>query len=557
MGDLRGNRIKIESIMKDLDEKDVDIAIFPEMSLTGYPPKDLLLRLDFLERVKEELNELVGNTADLELTTIVGLPRLDEDVKNSAVIFRKGKILAYYDKHLLPNYSVFDEHRYFKPGENLVILSTPEGRIGVTICEDLWGSPSPMEDYASIGVDAVVNISASPFSVGKIELRKRLASTKAYEHHYWVVYLNTFGGQDELVFDGSSFIADPAGRIHHELGYFEEEISVVDIDLTNSKSAFILDPRERFLRKDMERIEVEIPLRKKSGRFSPKRLEEPRMEEQILRALMTALKDYVHKNGFSKVVIGLSGGIDSSLVATVSTLALGSENVLGVLMPSMYTSKESIEDASSLAKNLGIRTYTIPITDVFKAYLKALEEPFRGTEPDVTEENLQARIRGNYLMAISNKFGHLVVTTGNKSEYATGYATLYGDMAGGYALIKDVYKTDVYRVARWINEREKRVLIPERVFVKPPSAELRPGQTDQDRLPPYEILDGILRLFIDEGRSPKEIVDAGYDEKTVEYVLRLVKISEYKRYQSAPGPKITSRLFGLDWRQPITNSFIT
>ncbi len=420
----------------------------------------------------------------------------------------------------------------------------------------MWNSPGPMEEYAAAGVDMVINISASPFSVGKIELRRDIASMKAYEHHYWVVCLNMYGGQDELVFDGSSFISDPVGRIYHQMNFFEEETAVVDVDLASAKSTFILDPRERFLRERSIEKEIEIPIRRKDDVLRPVLNDIPREEEQILRALMTALRDYVHKNGFSKVVVGLSGGIDSSLVAAVSALALGKENVFGVLMPSMYTPKESIEDAQKLAENLGITAYTIPINEVFKAYTSALSEVFKGTQPDVTEENLQARIRGNYLMSISNKFGHLVVTTGNKSEYATGYATLYGDMAGGYALIKDVYKTDVYRVARWVNEREGREIIPERVFVKPPSAELRPGQTDQDRLPPYEILDGILRRFIDEGMSPKEIVDAGYDEKTVEYVLRLVKGSEYKRYQSAPGPKITSRLFGLDWRQPITNHFL-
>ncbi len=555
MGDISGNTKRIMEIMRKMEDEEVDIAVFPELAITGYPPKDLLLRMDFLQKVREALTDIASFSKRLDLVAIVGFPELSDDVYNSAAVIGRGKVLAVYRKWFLPNYSVFDEHRYFKPGEDLVIIDTKEGTIGITICEDVWNSPGPLEEYAGMGVDGVINISASPFTDGKIELRKKLVSAKAYEHHMWIIYLNTFGGQDELVFDGASFVASPTGVIYHELPPFEEKISTVDIDLRNAKSSFLLDPRERFMRKPAEAMFVSAAIKDKSDLRLGEIQEPMKREEQLLRALMTALKDYTRKNGFERVVVGLSGGIDSSLVAAISALALGKENVLGVLMPSMYTSSHSIEDAQNLAKNLGIETVTIPITDVFKSYEKALEEVFKGREPDVTEENIQARIRGNYLMAISNKFGHLVVTTGNKSEYATGYATLYGDMAGGYALLKDLYKTDVYRVARHINEREGREIIPKRVFEKPPSAELRPNQTDQDKLPPYEILDGILRLFIDEGKTPQEIISAGYDKSTVEYVLRLVKSSEYKRYQSAPGPKITTRLFGLDWRQPITNKF--
>ena len=556
MGDIEGNVKKILENMEKLEELKVDVAIFPELALTGYPPKDLLLRIDFLEKAEKHLKKIAELSKNHDLVSVIGFPQIDDDVYNAAAVVGQGRILAVYKKRFLPNHSAFDEHRYFKPGNDLVVLNSKEGMIGVTICEDIWNSPGPLEEYASLGVGCVINISASPFIDGKISLRKNLISAKAYEHHIWIIYLNTYGGQDELVFDGSSFIASPTGAIYHELPSFKEETSIVDIDLKNAKSSFLLDPRERFLRRNFQATTVDIPLKEKSSLIFGKKPCEIEREEQLLQALITALRDYVRKNGFKKVVVGLSGGIDSSLVAAIAALALGPESVLGVLMPSMYTSQHSIEDAQRLAKNLGIKTLTIPITDVYHSYVEALREVFEGRETDVTEENIQARIRGNYLMAISNKFGYLVITTGNKSEYATGYATLYGDMVGGYALLKDVYKTDVYKIARYINKREGREIIPERVFEKPPSAELRPGQTDQDKLPPYETLDGILRLLIDEGKTPQEIISAGYDEKTVEYVLKLVKNSEYKRYQSAPGPKITPRLFGLDWRQPITNKFL-
>ncbi len=556
MGDLEYNTEKIKKVLEDFERSGVDLAIFPELSLTGYPPKDLLLRLDFLERVENFLYEIVKFTENITVTALIGFPELDDDVYNSLAVVKGGKILGIYRKHFLPNYSVFDEHRYFKPGSDLVVLKTDEGTIGLTICEDIWNSPGPLERYANLGVDCVVNVSASPYTDGKISLRKSLVSSKAYEHHMWMVYLNAYGGQDELVFDGSSFVVSPTGKIYHELLSFEEELSIVDIDLKNAKSSYILDPRERFMRNYTEASFINLSLIKKEDKIHGRKVKPISREEELLKALVTALRDYVKKNGFEKVLVGLSGGIDSSLVASIGVIALGNENVIGVLMPSMYTSRESVEDALRLAENLKIKTYTLPITEVYKSYKSVLKGVFKDLPEDVTEENIQARIRGNYLMAISNKFGYLVVTTGNKSEYATGYATLYGDMAGGYALLKDVYKTDVYRISKYINEREGREIIPRRIFEKPPSAELRPGQTDQDKLPPYETLDGILRLFIDEGRTPQEIVDAGYDKKTVEYVLKLVKYSEYKRYQSAPGPKITPRLFGLDWRQPITNKFI-
>ncbi len=542
----------MEKILESLEEKKVDIAIFPELSLVGYCPKDLLMRLDFLKKTETEFLSLVEFTEKLELTVIAGIPRLDGAPYNSAVVFREGEIISIYDKQVLNP----SEMRYFKPGSDLAVLATPEGKIGIMIRDELWSNPGPAENYADLGVDMIIDISASAFALGEINRRKKVAALKASSHGYWVVFLNAFGGLDEFVFDGSSFVVDPSGETYHELESFEEEISIVDVDLYQSKVYRLLNPSITTPEEDIFDLLEYIPIREKKDSFKPKILGNIKEEEQVLRALITALRDYVNGNGFSKVVVGLSGGIDSSLVAAISTLALGKENVLGILMPSMYTSKESIEDAERLAKNLGIKIYTIPVTDVFNSYLKVLKEAFDGKKRDVTEENLQARIRGTYLMAISNKLGHLVIATGNKSEAATGYATLYGDMVGGYSLIKDLYKTDVYRVAKWINEREEREVIPKRVFEKPPSAELSPGQRDQDKLPPYELLDEILRLLIDRNMTPDQIVHKGFDEKTVNYVLELVKTSEYKRYQAAPGPRITGRLLGLDWKYPITNEFV-
>lgn len=542
----------MEKILKDLERKGVDITVFPELSLVGYCPKDLLMRYDFLKKAEMELMELVDFTKDMDMTVIVGTPRMGGSVYNSAVVFREGEIVSIYDKRVLDS----AESRYFSTGDDIAALSTPEGNIGILIRDDLWEITGPAEEYAELGIDLLIDISASAYVRKRPEFRKDVASLKAKSHRYWIVYLNAIGGVDEFVFDGSSFVVDPKGEIYHELKMFEEEISIVDVDMSFSKSFKLLSSNKKIIDEDLAIPLDYIPIREKHDSFKPRILEKVKEEEQLLRALMTALKDYVEMNGFSKVVIGLSGGIDSSLVASVATLALGKENVLGVLMPSMYTSKESTEDAQELASNLGIKTYTIPITDVFNEYLNALKEPFEGKERNVAEENLQARIRGTYLMAISNKLGHLVISTGNKSEAATGYATLYGDMVGGYSLIKDLYKTDVYKVARWINEREGREIIPKRVFEKPPSAELSPGQKDQDKLPPYELLDKILTLLIDENRTPDQIVDSGFDRETVEYVLKLVKDSEYKRYQAAPGPKITGRLLGVEWRYPITNKYI-
>ncbi|MCD6552211.1 NAD+ synthase [Thermotoga sp.] len=558
LGDFEGNLKKAIEALEIAEERGSDLLIFPELFLSGYPPEDLMLRLSFLRENKRYLQEFASHTKNREVTVLIGFIDSDEDAYNAAAVLKKGEVLGVYRKMFLPNYGVFDERRYFKPGEDLLVLKMDDVKIGVTICEDIW---NPVEPSASLslgeGVHFVANLSASPYHVGKPGLRREYLSMKAYDCHTAIAYCNMVGGQDELVFDGGSIVVDASGEVISYGKLFEEEIITVDLDLDENLRVSLLNPGRRYMRSQNYPVKIiEVGgLREKSTHFEPVLNPIPRREEEMFKALVTGVRDYVRKNGFEEVVIGLSGGMDSSLVAVIATEALGKENVKGVLMPSMYTSKSSLEDARTLAKNLGIETFMIPITEVFRSYLDVLKDVFAGREPDITEENIQARIRGNYLMALSNKFGWLVLTTGNKSEMATGYATLYGDMAGGFAVIKDVYKTDVYRIGRWYNEWKGKEIIPENVFRKPPSAELRPGQTDQEKLPPYEVLDEILRLYIEEGLDPEEIVLKGFDRKTVVEVTEMVRKNEYKRKQAAIGTKISTRAFGKDWRMPITSRF--
>ncbi|MDK2898245.1 MAG: hypothetical protein PWP36_464 [Thermotoga sp.] len=558
LGDFEGNLKKAIEALRVAEDRGSDLLVFPELFLPGYPPEDLMLRLSFLRENRKYLQKFAQHTRNLGVTVLMGFIDSDEDAYNAAAVVKGGEILGVYRKISLPNYGVFDERRYFKPGEELLVVKIGNIKVGVTICEDIW---NPVEPSASLslgeGVHLIANLSASPYHVGKPVLRKDYLSMKAYDYHVAMAYCNMVGGQDELVFDGGSMVVDASGEVINYGKLFEEEIITVDLDLDENLRVSLVDPRRRYMKTQNYPVKtVEVGnLREKSGHFEPVVNPLPVREEEMFRALITGLRDYVRKNGFEKVVIGLSGGMDSSLVAVIATEALGKENVKGVLMPSMYTSKESIEDAQTLAKNLGIETFIIPITDVFHSYLETLKGVFAGREPDITEENLQARIRGNYLMALSNKFGWLVLTTGNKSEMATGYATLYGDMAGGFAVIKDVYKTDVYRIGRWYNSWRGKEIIPENIFVKPPTAELRPGQTDQEKLPPYEVLDEILRLYIEEGLDPEEIASKGFDRKTVLDVTEMIRKNEYKRKQAAIGVKISTRAFGKDWRMPITNRF--
>lgn len=558
LGDFQGNLEKAKRALEVAEQRESDLLLLPELFLSGYPPEDLMLKLSFLKENRASLEELASFSNGKQVTTIVGFIDCQEDAYNSAAVIQDGKILGIYHKLSLPNYGVFDEHRYFKPGQEMMILKMGEIKIGITICEDIWNPAEPLASLTlGYGVHLVANISASPYHIGKPLLRAKYLSMKAHDYHVAIAYCNMVGGQDELLFDGTSLVSNPNGKLVLRGETFAEEIATIDIDLDENLRINLLDPRRRYISPQNLPFKVlELPSPKpKKERYPKKPGSSLEREEEIFRGLVTGVRDYVRKNGFKKVVVGLSGGMDSSLVATIATEALGSENVKGVLMPSPYTSQESLEDAHQLARNLKIEMLTIPIDRVFESYLKALEEAFKKASPDTTEENIQARIRGNYLMALSNKFGWLVLTTGNKSEMATGYATLYGDMAGGLAVIKDVYKTDVYRIGRWYNRKKGAAIIPKRVFEKAPSAELRPNQTDQEKLPPYEVLDEILKYYIEENLDPEEIVDKGFARNIILQTIEMLKKSEYKRKQAPVGIKISTRAFGKDWRMPITNRF--
>ncbi len=557
VGDLRGNAAKILEYVKRAEEAQADLVVFPELALTGYPPEDLLLKPQFIEKNLEVIRELAEKVGDI--VAVVGFVDLDEDLYNAAAVIYQHRIVDVYHKIFLPTYSVFDEDRYFSRGRRIPVYEIRGCRVGINICEDIWYPDGPAHHQALGGAELIVNISSSPYYAGKRRYRERMISVRGMDHTVYVGYVNMVGGQDELVFDGGSFVADPYGEIVARAKLFEEDLLVVDVDADTVLRARLHDPRirkELELEQKTETIFVAPSEKRRRNPVEPRVESVPPLEEEILKALITGTRDYVNKNGFKKVLIGLSGGIDSSLVAAIATEALGPDRVVGVLMPSPYTSRESIEDAQELAKNLGIRTYTVPITRIFEVFKEEMRENVWGDIPeDVTEENIQARIRGNILMAISNKFSWLVLTTGNKSEMSCGYATLYGDMAGGFAVIKDVMKTMVYRVAQCYNRLKGRDVIPKRVFIKPPSAELRPDQTDQDTLPPYEVLDKILKAYVEEDRSYREIVAMGFDPETVKRVIMMVDRNEYKRRQAPIGIKITPRAFGKDRRLPITNRF--
>ncbi len=556
VGDLKYNANKIIEHIKKAEEVKADLICFPELALTGYPPEDLLLKPQFVEDNLKALENIVENTEDV--VSVVGFVDAEDDIYNAAAVIYNGEVKGVYRKMFLPNYGVFDEERYFQAGREPNIFVINDINVGITICEDIWYADGPALIQSLNGAELIVNLSSSPYHVGKRDFRKRMLSTRASDYCSFVAYVNLVGGQDELVFDGGSMVFDEEGNLIAQARIFEEDFLVVDLNIEAVFRKRLHDPRRR-----KEKLEVEeIPKifvcnrQKQREKVEPRVEEDLKLEEEVFRALVLGTRDYVRKNGFEKVLVGLSGGVDSSLVAAIAVEALGSENVIGVLMPSQFTSRESIEDAEALARNLGIRTITIPITGIFEKYLEELKDVFKGRGWDATEENIQARIRGNILMALSNKFGYLVLTTGNKSEMSVGYATLYGDMAGGFAVIKDVFKTMVYRIAKHVNERAGREIIPKRVFEKPPSAELRENQKDEDDLPPYEILDPILKAYIEEDRSFHEIVAEGYDEEIVKRVIRMVDRNEYKRRQAPPGVKITPRAFGKDRRLPITNRYV-
>ncbi|WP_353684081.1 NAD+ synthase [Thermodesulfovibrio sp. 3907-1M] len=555
VGDIEGNLEKILFYIDKAVAEKAEIIIFPELAITGYNPEDLLFYPTFIKKAEEALYEIVKKVKDF--IVIAGLPVKKDDLYNSAAIVADQNLIDIYHKIYLPNYSVFDEMRYFKPGSRTPVYEYDGVFFSVNICEDIFHPSLPGLIQAAAGAELIINISASPFYAGKYQRKMRMLTTRAYDMGVYVCYLNMVGGQDETVFDGRSLIISPSGEILVRGKAFEEDFIVAEIDMEEVTRTRLREPKIRW-EGDFEGGEViKVPLKRKAknklipSSEKPSSDHEMTEEEEIFKALTTGLRDYVNKNGFKRVCLGLSGGIDSSFVALIAVEALGRDRVIGVFMPSRYTSKESREDVYELVKNLGIELIEISIDELFEEYLKFLSDTFKDLPQDVTEENIQSRIRGNILMAVSNKFGWLVITTGNKSELSVGYATLYGDMAGGYAVIKDVYKTQVYKVARWAS----RGRIPERVFTKPPSAELKPGQTDQDTLPPYEVLDKILYLHIEKCMGEQEIVEYGLERSTVQKVLKMVKKAEFKRRQAPLGIKVSSVSLGKDWRFPITNRF--
>jgi NAD+ synthase (glutamine-hydrolysing) len=523
VGDVAGNAAKmIAAATRARDELRADVILFPELALTGYPPEDLLLRPDLSVRVELALGEMLRGISGIDV--IVGYPKRQYGkLFNAASLLRGGKVAATYFKHILPNYGVFDEKRYFAEGVNPCVLDIKGTPVGLTICEDVWDR-GPVEQAVNAGAKLVLNINASPFHKNKGRERFEVVARRARDNGVPIVYLNLVGGQDELVFDGDSFVVDARGELTQRAPAFEEGLHLVEVK-TGARPA-------------------PVP-----ATISPDLSE----EESVYGALVLGVRDYIGKNGFAGAVIGLSGGVDSALTLCIAVDAIGASQVEAVMMPSRYTAAMSLEDARSQAEALGVKYSTLPIEPMFEAFLDALREEFTGKKPDSTEENIQARIRGTLLMAISNKTGRMVLTTGNKSEMSVGYATLYGDMAGGFAAIKDVPKMLVYRLAEYRNSIKP--VIPRRVFERPPSAELAPDQRDTDTLPPYSILDSILERYVELDQSAGDIIAAGFDEATVRRVLRMVDRNEYKRRQAAPGVRITPRAFGRDRRYPITSGY--
>jgi NAD+ synthase (glutamine-hydrolysing) len=540
----------------------VDLLTFPELAVCGYPPEDLLFKPQFISENLRTLEKVIK--ASPGITVITGFVDSGDDIFNAAAIIHNGELAGVYHKIFLPNYGVFDEDRYFRSGTECSVWQIGDIKFGVNICEDIWYEAGPATTQAYSGAEIIINISASPYHFGRGGVRERMISTRAADNVAVFIYNNLVGGQDELIFDGNSLIIDETGRLIAQGKQFEEDLVIADIDVESVFRTRLHDPRwrkelllheEKGWRQTEKIIVTGTPYNMDKPPLPSRNVECLEENAEVYNALVLGTHDYIRKNGFEKVLIGLSGGVDSSLVAAIAVDALGIDNVVGVAMPSRYSSPGSESDAELLANNLGIKFLTIPIEKAFKSYLEMLEEPFTGQEPNVAEENLQARIRGNILMALSNKFGWLVLTTGNKSETATGYSTLYGDMAGGFAIIKDVPKTLVYKLCKYRNSISDTEIIPETVIVKPPSAELRPDQKDIDSLPPYDVLDPILTAYVEEDKSVEQIIALGVDEKYVRQAARLVDGSEYKRRQSPPGIKITPRAFGKDRRLPITNRF--
>ena len=556
VGDLKGNFAKIVEYYDQAEAAGCDIVAFPELSITGYPPEDLVLKPGFVADNKEMLASIAARTR--RCVAVVGFVDSDRDLYNAAAVLADGAILGTYRKRLLPNYAVFDEARYFTPGhesDQLELYIIGGVKVGISICEDIWSPTGPQATQAAGGAELNININGSPYHRNKVDGRERMLATRAADASCALVYVNQVGGQDELVFDGASMAFDADGNLLARAAQFREEMLFVDIDIDPVYRKRLLDPRGRVTETLLPLVLVsDEPIERRAPlvpRVAP--LLDPVAE--VYEALVLGTRDYVTKNRFTDVVIGLSGGIDSTIVACIAVDALGAGHVHGVSMPSRYSSEGSKDDAKALADNLGIDYRTLPIEPAFTAYLEMLAPSFGERPPDLTEENLQSRVRGMTLMALSNKFGWMVVTTGNKSEMAVGYFTIYGDSVGGYAVIKDVFKMVVYDLCRHYNAREGREVIPEAVITKPPSAELRPDQRDDQSLPPYEVLDAILERYIEDDRTATEIVAAGFDEALVRRIARLVDINEYKRRQCPPGVRVSVKAFGKDRRLPITSGY--
>ena len=545
VGGFKANAEKIKSVCAKVRKMGADVVLFPELMVTGYPPEDLLLKEKFIEDCQKTLKKIASMTHGL--TAVVGYAEKEAGkLYNSAALICDRKHIATARKMLLPNYGVFDEKRYFAEGEEPLRFSLKGAQIGLSICEDIWEESGPGKSLSK-HIDLLLNISSSPYHKGKAQVRRQMIIKRAKAYKCPIAYVNLVGGQDELVFDGHSLVVDSDGGIIAQANSFEEEVLFFDITLPlkdcKAKAKGIRSVKAPTARSKINKLK-ELPTHSYTEKSE---------EEEVYSALVLGARDYIRKNGFSKVILGLSGGIDSSLTAAIAVDALGAANVVGVLMPSPHSSTGSINDSLELAKNLKIKTFNFPIVSAMKAYEYILQEIFKDTEPGLAEENVQARIRGNLLMALSNKFGWMVLTTGNKSEYSMGYCTLYGDMAGGFAVIKDVPKVLVYQLSNWLN-RDK-IIIPKNVLNKEPSAELRPDQKDTDSLPPYELLDPVLLSYIEEDASLEEIKVAGLSKAETQRIARLVDLSEYKRRQGPPGIKITPKAFGKDRRLPITNRF--
>ena len=553
VGDLDGNRDLIVDAIREARAAGADLVVFPELAVTGYPPEDLLLRPGFIKAARASLDAIAAATEGI--TALVGCPLFERDLANACAIASGGTIVGSYRKHFLPNYGVFDEHRYFAQGRDLVLLRCGDVLVGPTICEDIWQPGPPATDLALAGAQLIINLSASPFHVGKAEDREEMLVTRARDNASYLAFCNLVGGQDELVFDGHSVVLDDEGEVIARAPGFEECLLVVDLDPTEAIGRRLRDVRRRELERARDSLPAPTVIDVRPANVGPE-LGAPTIApfaaalEQMRLALGLGVRDYVEKSGFRDVVIAVSGGIDSALTAAICVDALGADRVHAVSMPSRYSSEGTRDDAREVSLNLGADFREIPIENVVGAYTEALAASFAGREPDLTEENLQARVRGTMLMALSNKFGWLVISTGNKSEMAVGYATLYGDMVGGFALLKDVFKTDVFRLSRHLNDVAGRELIPVTTIERPPSAELRAEQRDDQSLPPYELLDPVLEAYVELDRSREELL-AEFDTETVERVLALVDRAEYKRRQAPPGVKLRPRAFGRDWRLPI------